>query len=422
MSTFDKVIGYESIKNELLQICDMIHNPQIYTALGAQMPQGLLLYGEPGLGKTLMAKCFIDECGLTTYTIRRSKATTAFVEEISSTFRTAKENAPAIVFLDDMDKFANEDEHHRDAEEYVAVQSGMDEVKGSGVFVLATANEIYKLPRSLKRSGRFDHKIEVCRPSPKDACEIIKHYLKNKKVSADVDMEDIAMMVNYSSCAELETLLNKAAIRAGFMRKDQIEMDDFIHAVLSTKYEAPDDCTTISKEKQHKIALHEAGHLVVCEALQSGSVGLASVRSDTGGFIRRCKELPQRSHQVLVSLAGKAAVELYYSDSYTEGCHEDIERAFNKIRTDISESGACGFGMVDVATHRFPDTSESMNARNEAVVQAALERAMVKTRNILLKNRDFLESAAQLLLEKGTLLHSDIRALRESVSVVEVAV
>ena len=199
MSEFNKVIGYETIKQELAQICDMFHNKEVYEKLGAKLPRGLLLYGAPGLGKTLMAKCFIAESGLKAYTIRRNKGTDDFISEITDTFQMAKENAPSIVFLDDMDKFANEDEKHRDAEEYVAVQSAIDDARGSDVFVFATVNLINKLPHSLLRVGRFDRRIEVNPPSSRDACEIIKFYLKDKKVSEDVNLEDVANMIQYSS-------------------------------------------------------------------------------------------------------------------------------------------------------------------------------------------------------------------------------
>ena len=158
MSAFDKIIGYEPIKKELLQIVDMIRNGDVYEALGAKLPQGVLLHGAPGLGKTLMANCFIEESGLPAYVVRRNKGSNDFIAEVTETFQKAKENAPCIVFLDDIDKFANEDSGHRDAEEYVAVQAGIDEVKNSGVFVLATANIIRKLPFSLVRLGRFDRK------------------------------------------------------------------------------------------------------------------------------------------------------------------------------------------------------------------------------------------------------------------------
>ncbi len=424
MSAFDKVIGYESIKHELLQICDMIHNRDIYESLGAKLPQGILLYGDPGLGKTLMAKSFIEESGLNAYTVRRNKGNDDFIGGITETFHLAKENAPCIVFLDDMDKFANEDNDHRDAEEYVAVQSGIDEVKNRDVFVLATANEIRKLPGSLVRSGRFDRKIEVRCPTDSDADKIIAHYLSDKKVSPDVNMEDLSKMISYSSCAELETILNEAAIRAAFERKSAIDMDDLVKAVLRMQYDAPDNFTEASAESRMKTALHEAGHLVACEVLCPGSVGLASIRSNgrRDGFIHRCKELLRRPYPVLVLLAGKAAVELYWSDVVASGCQSDINRAFNIIRDGISENATLGFGMVDVATQRFGETSENMNCRNEAVTQAELERYMLKARDILLKNREFLEKTAEALAEKETLLYSDIKAIKENVTITEVAV
>ena len=323
-----------------------------------------------------------------------------------------------------MDKFANEDDRHIDAEEYVAVQAGIDEVKGCNVFVFATVNEIRKLPRSLIRSGRFDRKIEVNSPTDRDAEEIIKYYLAEKKVSDNVNMDDLVKMVSYGSCAELETILNEAAIGAAYARKEKIEMDDLVKSVLRMQYDAPDNFTKKSSDALKEIALHEAGHLVVSEILTPGSVGLASLRTagrdSTGGFIHRCMPVTRRAHHILISLAGKAAVELYYSGVCASGCQSDIRKAADNIRDAISESGTGGFGMIDVANHRFPESSESFNSRNESVVHAELERYMFKAREILIKNRDFLEKAAQMLSEKETLLYSDIRKLRESIKITEV--
>ena len=421
MSKFDKVIGYESIKMELMQICDMIHNKSVYEKLGAKMPNGVVLYGAPGLGKSLMAKCFIEECGLKTFTIRKNKSDD-FVEYITDVFKKAKENAPSIVFLDDMDKFANEDSNRRDAEEYVAVQAGIDDVKNSNVFVMATVNEIHKLPDSLIRSGRFDKKIEVCCPNSEDCVKIIEHYLSDKVVSNDVNVDDLSKMISYSSCAELETILNEAAILAAYQRKEFIDMNDLIKAVLRMEYNSSDNFTKVSDENMKKVALHEAGHLVVCEVLSPGSVGIASLRttgrSSIGGFIRRCKNISETTHNILVSLAGKAAVELCYGIC-ADGCERDINNAYTSIRRELSDRGTGGFGLVDVSCHHF-DVSESFNSRNEAVVQAELERLMTKTRNILIKNREFLEKATEELMKKETLLFSDIRKLRESVAVTEV--
>lgn len=426
MSAFDKVIGYETIKKELLQICDMIHNKEIYEKMGAKLPHGILLSGDPGLGKTLLSKCFIEESGLKSYIIRRNKGNDDFIKDVTATFRKAKENLPSVILLDDIDKFANEDINHRNAEEYIAVQSGIDEVKNSDVFVIATANEPWNLPDSLTRSGRFDRKIEVKYPTDRDANIIIEHFLSDKKISKSVNMDDLSKMISYSSCAQLETIINEAAINAAFERKDSIEMEDLVKSVLRTQYDSPDDYNKTSAEDINKIALHEAGHLVVCEILEPGSVGIASIRStgrnSTGGFINRCKKLSSRSYHILVSLAGKAAVDLYYSDSFTDGCKSDIECAFSIIREELSENVTHGFGMIDVSIPRFPKTSESMNSRNEAVTQAEMERYMVRVKNIILKNRDFLEKTAQLLVEKETLLYSDIRKLKNSVIITNAAV
>lgn len=412
MSSFDKIIGYETIKNELMQISDMINNKSVYEKLGAKLPMGVLLYGDPGLGKTLMAKCFIEECKLEAFTIRKNKSEN-FVEHISEIFKEAKEKAPAIIFLDDMDKFANEDNNHRDAEEYVAVQAGIDDVKGTGVFVLATVNEHHKLPRSLTRSGRFDRCIEVCSPNSQDCVNIIKHYLEDKKVADDINIEDISKMISYSSCAELETIMNEAAILAGFKRKECIEMSDIVSSVLKMEYNSPDDFTKVTDAELKKIAYHEAGHLVMSEILCPGSIGLASVRTSgrnsVGGFVRRCKKLPNAESHILVSLSGKAAVELNYG-MCADGCESDIKRAFECIRDEISENGSMGFGVVDVANHRFPETSESLNSRNESIVQTELERYFYKAKEIILKNKEFLDNIVCALIEKETLreYHSQV--------------
>ena len=232
MNAFDKVIGYKATKRELLQLCDMLRNRDIYEEMGARLPHGLLLYGDPGLGKTLLARCFVEESGLHTITVRRDKGGDAFIDGITQAFASAKTKAPSIVLLDDMDKFANEDDTHCDAPEYAAVQAGIDDVKDAGVFVISTANDIRKLPSSLRRSGRFDRKIGLRAPTASDAEEIITHYLKTKRVSDSVNMEDLTRMMRDNSCAELETILNEAAVRVAFARKTGIDMEDMVSVVL----------------------------------------------------------------------------------------------------------------------------------------------------------------------------------------------
>jgi cell division protease FtsH len=281
-----------------------------------------------------------------------------------------------------------------------------------------------KLPASLFRSGRFDKVVEVKAPEEEDAHKIIEYYLKDKKISEDVDMDDLSKMISYHSCAELESVLNEAAIQAAFARKPRIAMEDIMEIVLKNQYGTEGNCAQMSEDKIRQTALHEAGHLVASEVFVPGSVGVASIRPNSNsvdGFVRRCRSLPRRPQHAVVSLAGKAAVELYYSEACASGCDADIERAYTLIREGLALYGTQGFGMIDVAMHRFPDTSESMNSRSEAVTQAELERYMFKARDILLKNREFLEKTADALMEKKTLLASDIRRIREDCVITEVA-
>ena len=171
--------------------------------------------------------------------------------------------------------------------------------------------------------------------------------------------------------------------------------------------------------------MHEAGHFVALEALVPDSVGLASIRTSGGdagnGFVHRCKPIDRRPHEVLVHLAGKAAVELYYADTVASGCQSDIAHAYQNLRNGIAEKATLGFGLTDVSGRQYAE-SESMNARSEAATQAELERYMLMSRNILIQNRKLLEETAALLEAKGTLLYSDICELKRRFPVVPAAV
>ena len=219
MKEFDRVVGYRSVKTELERIIDMMINPDAYSKLGVKTTRGLLLYGEPGVGKTTMAKCFIEASSRKTFTLRKDAPDGDFVKMIKKTFDDAKEAAPSIVFLDDMDKFANEDSYHKNAEEFVTVQACIDDVKEHEVFILATANDLDNLPDSLLRAGRFDKNIEVENPKGNDVVLIVKHYLKNKNLADDIDYKEIARMLDGRSCAALETVINEAGVYAGLKKE-----------------------------------------------------------------------------------------------------------------------------------------------------------------------------------------------------------
>lgn len=423
MSAFDKVIGYRGIKQELLQVCDMMQHREVYDALGAKMPRGMLLYGKPGLGKTLLASCLIAESGRKAFTLRRDTGGDAFLERIRDAFARAREQAPTIVFLDDMDKFANEDRGRRDAPEYVAVQACIDDCKGQEVFVLATANDIDKLPDSLVRSGRFDIRLKVEAPDGKDSEDIIRYYLRDKQVAGDLNFEDLTKMVSYSSCADLEQTLNDAAIHAAFHKRSRIGIEDFVEVILRDKLDYPEDFFREDDDSIRKTALHEAGHLVAAEVLYPGSVGMAAIRNEPGsgcnGFVHMCREIPETMGYVRIAMAGKAAVEQYYAEDRAGGCEDDLLKASHIIEDYISREAGRGFGLFRPHVSRTLDISDGMSDRMLAIVQAEMERGFFATKNILLKNRAFLEAVADALMEKKALLHSDIRAIRERVSVTD---
>ena len=425
MSAFDKIIGYKSVKNELLQIIDVIKNREIYDNLGAKLTKGVLLHGIPGLGKTLIANAFIEESGLKAYTIRRNKGNDDFIALITNTFEEAKKNAPCIIFLDDMDKFANEDGDHPDAQEYVAVQSGIDNVKGYDVFVIATTNNVRKLPDSLIRFGRFDRRIDLKPPTDEDTKKIIRFYLKDKKISKDIDIEDLAKMMSYSSCADLETVLNEASIHAGYFRKKAVDMEDIVYAVLRKQYNTPDNYERKSAEDLKRTAIHEAGHTVVAEILNEGSIGLVSLRSsgndDRGGFIHRCKEDKLWYYDMIVGLAGKAAVELYYAESVADGCETDMEKVYKYIRYHVVESGSCGLSHVGHYDWQYWGPEDSTVSVSDAVIHAEMERYYLKAKEIIIKNREFFENIVDMLMLKETLVQSDIKKIRENVKIEEVA-
>ena len=419
MSEFNKIIGYDCVKEELKQICDMIHNKEVYEKLGAKMSKGLLIHGKPGLGKSLMARAFIKESGRKAYTIRRNKHDGDFVNEIKDIFSEAMKNAPAIILLDDMDKFVVKDDSR---EEYVAIQACIDEVQFSDVYVIATANSLRRIPNSLLRAGRFDRKIEIESPNDEDAVKIIKHYMGTKAFVSEINIEDIANLLGRKSCAELETILNEAAIYAGFERKKMIETKHIVRVVLLNKYGIEDSFSAIESAVLKRVAYHEAGHIVMSEVLEEGGIGVASLRVNEGGirgFVERCKAWRVPTNSILMGLAGKAAVELQYGD-VDEGASEDLEKVIEVITRGIVTNGNGGLGVVDIFDS-YDDPSYILKSKQEAIIHAELERYFYKAKKIISQNKEFVEVAASALLEKKVLLNSDIKKLRKKCKIVNIA-
>ena len=417
MREFDKIIGYESVKAELERICDIMTDYDKYRNLGVATPRGLLLYGNPGVGKTLMANCLIKESNRKTFTCRKDRPDGDFINYIKKVFEDAKENAPSIVLLDDMDKFANQDEYHRNAEEFVTVQSCIDDCKNYEVFVLATANDLRALPKSLLRTGRFDKSIRVDNPQGEDAEKIIKHYLANKKIVEDIDSKLIARILNGGSCADLETVINEAGINAGHANKAIIETEDVIRAAMRVIFGAPENLQGIDDESLRRIAYHEAGHAVVAEALEPDSVCIVSVLShigETGGVTAYYQDdkywisKKYMENRVISLLGGKAATEIVYGE-VDVGANNDLHRAFNIVERFADDYCSNSFDRRQLGD----PGSNDLQSRREMQISVEIENYYWTAKKIIVENKDFLDRLANALVENKTLIFSQIKKLKQ---------
>ena len=207
-----EVVGYEDIKRDLYIISDMLNNPEEYTKMGASKLDGLILYGEPGTGKTTMANGLINSTKRKCFICRKKFADGSFISKIVQVFEDAKKNVPSIIFLDDIDKFSDKnDDDAPEAEEFATVQACIDEIHGEDIFILATANRKCRLPDSLLRPGRLGKAISIRNPRKDETTEIIKFYLDKTNTGDDLDAESIAMMLQDESCAILEEVIRSAA-------------------------------------------------------------------------------------------------------------------------------------------------------------------------------------------------------------------
>ena len=419
MKEFDKVIGYEDVKIELERIIDMMINPKKYRDLGAQTTRGLLLHGRPGVGKTLMAKCFIKASKRKAFTVRKDLPDGDFVKYIKDTFKKAKKEAPSIVFLDDMDKFANEDRHHRNAEEFVTIQSCIDDCKDDEVFILATTNELDAIPESLLRAGRFDKTIVIRNPEGEDAEKIIAHYLKKKKCAKDVDAKEVKRLLKGSSCAVLETVINEAGVYTGFENRKEVSMNDLVRAFMRVVYEAPEKLDFKDDKYLLQTAYHEAGHTVVAEILEPGSVPFVTVKPHNGGVAGFAQIDNNESYfedkqfmenRVLALLAGKAATEVVYGTTDI-GCNNDIRRAFDIVERFVDDYCSYGFNNWE---GNICDESSELEQRRKTIMTYEMERYYQQARKLIIENRKYLDAVAKELFDKKVLLAKDVQRLKQA--------
>lgn len=421
MKEFDDIIGYDSIKLELKRVCDMVRNPEKYEKLGVKMPKGIMLYGPPGVGKSLFAKAFIDACGTQYFICRKNQPNGDFVKLIKEIFEEARNNTPSIVFLDDMDKFANQDDKHKNAEEFITIQSCIDENRDKAILVFATANDLSLVPESLMRTGRFDISINVKKPKGTDAVKIVKHYLSQKKYVANIDAEEIAKILNGMSCAELENIINQAGIYAGYANKEQIEFYDIIKACKRAVYDAPETIKSQDKETSEYTFYHEAGHALISEILEPGSVTLISAENydgSVGGFTSYYRldnywdSYELMENRVCVLLGGKAATEIVFGE-VDVGCFTDLQRAFGVVNRFVAEYGSTGF--INCSQRPNYDLSDQIKFQQDSVVALEMARYYKKTKEILIKHRKLLEAIVKEIKDKKTLLGSDIQRIKKKI-------
>ena len=421
MNPFDKIIGYEAIRKELERTADALKNAAYYARLGVSAPRGLLLYGEPGVGKTLMASCLMEASGRKkTFVCRKDQPDGAFVNVIRETFEQAAKEAPSIVFLDDMDKFANNDEKHKDSEEYVTVQSCIDTFRHAEVFVLATANDVDDLPDSLIRPGRFDRVIEVEAPVGKDAVEIVQHYLNGKACVAETDAKTIAGIMTHRSCAELETAINKAGLLAGFERSEVITMRHLLLGCFDIVHDVSPDSILVgrSDEKAKKTAYHEAGHALVSELLSPGSVSAVclydwsgTVLGFTSYFEHDRGELSEEMNAAIRCMGGRMAMVQVYGETDL-GSTGDIGSAQRIISRLTRWDAVFGFHLIDSEHENSPE----LLAAQEKTVSQQIEACCSQAARLIAENRPLLDALASELLKKGVLTADDVRQVMQSVA------
>jgi cell division protease FtsH len=411
---FESIIGYAGVKLELMRILDQLRYPEKYTALGVTDTHGLLLYGAPGVGKSTFALDFLNVTGRKTFICRKDKTNGDFVEEIVQTFDQAAEAAPSVILLDDLDKFANGDRRRRDTDEFVTVQTCIDRVKDKQVFVVATANDIDKLPESLTRAGRFDNVLKLECPRGKDAQDIVAHYLSKKAFVADMDVRRIGRLLNGRSCAELETVVNQAGIYAAFDGRQRVEMKDMIKSILRIIFEAPEsfkeDLRTLPL-----IACHEAGHALAAELLEPDSVDLITVLNHdsqaagvTAVSMDECyfHSHEMMEHRVMYLLAGKAATEICYG-IVDPGVVADMRRAFAIVARFVGNY--CSFGFDQFVYSN--DSSDGLRDRRDSRIATELERYYAQVKKLLIANKDKLVALTDRLVKEKTLLGDQLQEI-----------
>ena len=448
--TFDDVAGNEAAKQDLTEIVDFLKNPKKYEKLGAKIPRGVLLAGDPGTGKTLMARAVAGEAGVPFFSISGSEFAEMFVgvgaSRVRDLFGKAKKNAPSIIFIDEIDAVA----HKRDArggagrEDEQTLNQILVEMDGfdndTGVIVMAATNRVDMLDKALLRPGRFDRHVNVTLPERKDRVEILKVHFKNKPVAEDVKIDALAAKTAGSSGADLANIANEAAIAAARNNRKEITNADITEAFERIAI-GPERKSKVMNDQERKItAYHEAGHAIVGHVLpDSDPVHKVTIipRGRTGGVTwflppedRSYKNIYELKDVLARAMGGRVAERLILGpEGITTGASSDLQHVAELAREMVTEEGMGSrlrdqvfnteevnfFG--DRAKIYSEKTSEIIDAEIEALGKEAGQRAEA----VLRANRKYLDALANALLEKETLEEDEVVKILHGTTLPETA-
>ncbi|WP_300410593.1 ATP-dependent zinc metalloprotease FtsH [Lagierella sp.] len=441
---FDDVAGQDEAKEDLLEIVDFLHDPKKYTEIGAVLPKGVLLVGPPGTGKTLLAQAVAGEANVPFFSMSGSEFVELFVgmgaSKVRDLFKQAKEKAPCIVFIDEIDAIGKKRDTHgisgNDEREQTLNQllNEMDGFEGNtGVVILAATNRPEILDPALTRPGRFDRRIPVELPDLAGREAILKVHARKIKTEADVDYRQVALMTAGASGAQLANIINESALLAvkhGKSRVSQVELVESVEIVIAGQQKKG---MVISPKEKEMIAYHEVGHALVAAAqTHQAPVTKITIIPRTSGALGYTMQVEQEEkflmskedlfNEIVTLTGGRSAEEVVFNTK-TTGAANDIERATNLARSMITQYGMTDeFGMValDTRNNKYLDGTTSSNASPEKAAQVdnmiekIIKEAQEKAKSILKDNIEKLHEIAKSLLEKETITGEEFMEILEN--------
>ena len=445
--TFDNVAGLREEKEELEEIVDFLRSPRKYTKLGARIPKGVLLVGPPGTGKTLLAKAIAGEAGVPCFSISGSDFVEMFVgvgaSRVRDLFEEAKKNAPCIVFIDEIDAVARRrgtgmggghDEREQTLNQLLVEMDGFG--VNEGIIVMAATNRVDILDPAIMRPGRFDRKVHVGRPDIGGREEILKVHAKNKPLGDDVDLQQIAQTTAGFTGADLENLLNEAAIVAAREDRAYIVQADIRRSFVKVGIGAEKKSRIISDKEKKITAYHESGHAILFHVLPDvGPVYSVSIIPTGAGAAGYTMPLPEKDEmfntrgrmlqEITVDLGGRVAEELIFDD-ITTGASQDIKQATALARAMVTKFGMSeDIGLINYANEddevfigrdlaHTRGYGEDVASKIDAEIKRIIDECHEEAKKIISAHKDVLDACVELLLEKEKITREEFEALFEN--------